>query len=192
MRQPPTYHDNTDEFDDRPPSKSARKREMQSLQDLGEAIVELTDGELKTIPLDDTLADAIAIARRIKDFTGKKRQLQFIGKLMRKLDTQAIQAAYHDLQNGQQVRNEHFHQLEKMRDQLLAEGVEAMPSVLSVFPQADRQHLRQLILAATKELSAGKPPAAARKLFKYLRELSEQQHPEEAESVLDEAEHDDN
>lgn len=170
---PPPENTDSDEFDDRP-SKSARKREVEALQDLGAALVELTDGDLKTIPLDDELADAIAIARRIKDFSGKRRQLQFIGKLMRKLDTDAIVAAYQDLTHGQQQRNDHFHQLEHLRDRLLNEGVEAMPAVLEIYPSADRQHLRQLILAAKKEREANQTPAAARKLFKYLRELSEQ------------------
>jgi ribosome-associated protein len=174
MRQPPPHHDSADEFDDRPPSKSARKREMHALQDLGTALVELPEGQLKLIPLDEDLADAIAVARRIKDFTGKRRQLQFIGKLMRKIDTTAIEAVYNDLVNGQQQRNEHFHQIEQLRDKLLADGVNAMPAVLDVYPHADRQHLRQLITAAEKEQKAGQPPAAARKLFKYLRELSEQ------------------
>ncbi len=171
---PPHETSHGDDFDDRPPSKSARKREMHALQDMGTALVELSDGELKTIPLDDELADAIAVARRIKDFTGKRRQLQFIGKLMRKIDTTAIEAAYNDLQHGQQQRNQHFHQLEKLRDQLLTEGVDAMAAVLDIYPHADRQHLRQLIVAAEKEHNAAQPPAAARKLFKYLRELSEQ------------------
>jgi ribosome-associated protein len=158
---------------DERPSKSARKREMDALQELGTALVELTDGELKTIPLDDELADAIAVARRIRDFSGKRRQLQFIGKLMRKLDTAPIEAAYNDLIHGQQQRNEHFHQLEALRDRLVGEGIDAMGAVLDTYPHADRQHLRQLILAAQKEHAASQPPAAARKLFKYLRELSE-------------------
>ena len=174
MRRPPPPEEHIiDDFDERP-SKSARKREMQALQDLGEALVELSDGDLKAIPLDDDLADAIAIARRIKDFTGKRRQLQFIGKLMRKIDTDTIIAAYNDLQHGQQLRNQHFHQLEQLRDRLLTEGIDAMTAVLELYPHADRQHLRQLALAASKEREASQPPAAARRLFKYLRELSEQ------------------
>ncbi|MET0380062.1 MAG: ribosome biogenesis factor YjgA [Spongiibacteraceae bacterium] len=175
---PPDEDPRIDDFDERP-SKSARKREMHALQDLGTALVELPDGDLKTIPIEGELAAAIAIARRIKDFTGKRRQLQFIGKLMRKLDTTAIEAAYNDLQHGQQQRNKHFHQLEQLRDQLLAEGVDAMAAVLAIYPHADRQHLRQLILAAEKEHKAGQPPAAARKLFKYLRALSEQESSEQ-------------
>ena len=159
---------------DEQPSRSARKRAVQALQVLGEALVNLSDGDLKTIPLDPQLAEAIATARRIKDFSGKRRQLQFIGRLMRSADTDAISSAYQDLQHGRQQRNQQFHRLEQLRDQLLESGMEAMPAVLDVYPQADRQHLRQLIGAAKKERDAGQTPAAARKLFKYLRELAEQ------------------
>lgn len=175
MRHHPPRHadESGDDFDERP-SRSARKREVEALQDLGTALVELSDGDLRTIPLDDELAAAIAAARRIRDFSGKRRQLQFIGKLMRKIDTGPIEAAYNDLSHGRQQRNQHFHQLEKLRDQLLADGAHAMADVLALYPHADRQHLRQLIIAAEKEHQAGQPPAAARKLFKYLRELSEQ------------------
>lgn len=173
-RQPPDdARQPVDNALDERPSKSARKREVEALQDLGSALVELTDGDLKTIPLDDELADAIAVARRIRDFSGKRRQLQFIGKLMRKIDTTPIEAAYNDLLHGQQQRNEHFHQLEALRDRLVGEGIDAMGAVLDAWPHADRQHLRQLILAAQKEHAANQPPAAARKLFKYLREMAE-------------------
>lgn len=158
---------------DERPSKSERKREMQALQELGEAIVALSDGEFATIPLEGVLAEAILLARRLPLGEGRRRQLQYVGKLMRKIDTAPIAAAYAELQNGRQQRNQAFHQLEALRDRLLAEGVEAMPVVLERYPEADRQHLRQLITAATKERDADKPPAAARKLFRYLRDLAE-------------------
>lgn len=166
--------DNTPaDFDpDEKPSKSARKREMLALQELGEALVRLSDGDLAAIPLGEDLADAIATARRIKSHEGLRRQLQFIGKLMRRTDTEAIAAAYADLQRGRQEYNREFHELEHLRDTLLQRGVDAMSEVLERFPDADRQHLRQLITAAEKEQAAQKPPAAARKLFRYLRELA--------------------
>ena len=166
-------------FDDEEerPSRSSFKREAQALQELGEAIVDLTDGELATLPLDGDLAEAIAQARRLKDQAktreGFRRQLQYIGKLMRKADTEALRAAYDELQQGRQQRNQQFHRLEKLRDQLVAEGVAAMERVLEQYPDADRQHLRQLITAAVKERDANQPPAAARKLFRYLRDLAE-------------------
>ena len=164
---------NNNFLDDERPSKSARKREMQALQDIGTTIVKLSDGELATIPLEGDLQEAILTARRIKSHEGLRRQLQFIGKLMRLSDTRAIEAALYDLEHGRQQHNQHFHQLEKLRDELIAQGVSAMDKVLETYPQADRQHLRQLITAAVKEREQEKPPASARKLFRYLRELAE-------------------
>lgn len=171
MRNDPTEdHSLADEK----PSKSARKRAMSALQELGEAIVKLSDGELALIPLEGELAAAVAIARRINNSNeGLRRQLQFIGKLMRQGDISAIEAAYRELQNGRQLLNQQFHLLEQLRDRLLAEGPSAMNEVLERYPQADRQHLRQLINAAVKEREAEQPPAAARKLFRYLREVAE-------------------
>lgn len=161
-----------DELDTRP-SKSERKREMLALQELGEAIVKLSDGELASIPLEGALAEAITTARRITSHEGLRRQMQFIGKLMRDSDTAAIQAAYEELQNGRQALNQRFHAMEQLRDRLIAEGQSAIGAVTDDYPHADRQHLRQLIAAAVKEREQQKPPAAARKLFKYLRELAE-------------------
>lgn len=155
------------------PSKSALKREMLALQSLGEALVALSDGDLATIPLDEDLQEAISTARRIKSNEGRRRQLQYIGKLMRKTDIAPIDAAYQDLLNGRQQHNQGFHELESLRDRLLAEGPSSMDSVLERYPHADRQHLRQLITAAISERDNNKPPANARKLFRYLRELAE-------------------
>jgi ribosome-associated protein len=155
------------------PSKSERKREMQALQELGEAIAGLSDGEFATIPLEGPLAEAIQLARRLNSGEGRRRQLQYIGKLMRKVDTGPLAAAYQELQNGRQLRNQAFHELEALRDRLLADGLDAMPEVLERFPEVDRQHLRQLISAAARERDADKPPVAARKLFRYLRDLAE-------------------
>jgi ribosome-associated protein len=159
------------ELDTRP-SKSERKREMQALQELGEAIVGLSEGELASIPLEGLLAEAIATARRITSHEGLRRQMQYIGKLMRESDTAAIEAAYQELQNGRQLLNQRFHLLEQLRDRLIEAGPNGMNEVLVDYPDADRQHLRQLIISAAKEKEQQKPPAAARKLFKYLRELA--------------------
>lgn len=161
-------------FDEEKPSKSARKREVEALQEIGASIVKLSDGELALIPLEGELQKAILTARRISNsHEGLRRQLQYIGKLMRTADTTAIEAALRDLENGRQQHNQRFHQLEALRDELLDAGVGGMDKVLEPYPHADRQHLRQLITAAVKEKEQQKPPAAARKLFRYLRELAE-------------------
>ena len=155
-------------------SKSEMKRDMLALQALGEAIVKLTEGQLATIPLDDpALAEAIHTARRIKHKEGLRRQMQYIGKLMRKIDVSDIAAAHQQLLDGRKLEAQRFHQLEQWRDQLLESGPTAVEDVMAAYPKADRQYLRQLVLQAGKEQKANKPPASARKLFRYLKELSD-------------------
>ena len=155
------------------PSKSELKREMHALQKLGEAIVKLSKGDLATIPLDPQLAEGINIARRIKSREGLRRQMQYIGKLMRTTDIEAIQQAMQVLEEGRKQSAEKFHQLEQWRDQLIEEGPNSLEQVIEKFPHADRQHLRQLIVQANKEKNQNKPPASSRKLFRYLRELGQ-------------------
>lgn len=157
-------------------SKSQIKREMTALQDLGVALVKLSDKELARIPMPERLADQVALARNIKSHSGLRRQLQFIGKLMRQVDVEPIQVAYNEVINGQQQDKRLFHQLENLRQQLIDEGDQALSLVLEKHPQADRQHLRQLIRLAQKEQqskTAAKPQhkGAGKKLFGYLREL---------------------
>lgn len=155
-------------------SKSELKRDMLELQALGEAIVKLSAGAFATIPLEDeVLADAIHTARRITHREGLRRQMQYIGKLMRKTDTDGIALAYKKLQDGRKEQAHKFHQLEEWRDRLVDNGPNAVEEVMSKYPDADRQYLRQLVMQSAKEKSRDKPPAAARKLFKYLRELAD-------------------
>ncbi len=155
-------------------SKSAVKREMTALQKLGATLVELSEGQLKQIPIDDEkLAAAIDQGRRIRSNSARKRQLQYIGKLMRRVDTAPIQRALDELHQQHQQATEAFHEIEALRDQLLAEGDSAIQLVIEKYPTADRQHLRQLIKQHQKEVSQQKPPAASRKLFRYLRELAD-------------------
>ena len=102
----------------------------------------------------------------------KRRQLQFIGKLMRSADTDAIQQTL-DLQNsGSNLAKKQFHKLEFWRDRMINEGDSALTEAINEFPEIDRHQARQLIRQAQKELSQQKPPAASRKLFKYLKDLS--------------------
>lgn len=153
-------------------SRSEMKRDMLELQQLGEAIVKLSPGQLSTIPLEDeVLAEAIHTARRIKHREGLRRQMQFIGKLMRKIDTSDIAFAYQKLQDGRKEEARQFHELEVWRDSLIEQGPNATEEVMSKYPHADRQYIRQLIVQAGKEKKANKAPASSRKLFRYLREV---------------------
>ncbi len=159
-------------------SKSEMKRDMDALQKLGESIVKLSAGQLATIPLEGKLQEAIDTARRIKHREGLRRQMQYIGKLMRSEDTEAIEAAMLQLTEGARRKTHQLKAMENWRDELIEKGNAALTEVLEKFPQADRQHLRQLISLAQKKKKLDKPPSASRILFRYLRELEDSQHSE--------------
>lgn len=164
-----------DDFDDdsdgvEEKSKSQLKREMHELQELGEALVKLSDKELKKIPLPEELVDPIMLARRITANSGKRRQLQYIGKLMRRVDVAPLQQAYDDLKNGQRNAARKHQQVEKLRDALVGGDNAALESALNLYPTLERQQLTQLIRQAQKERELGKPAASARKIFQLLWE----------------------
>lgn len=166
-------HDH-DQDDDSLISKSQLKREAEAQQALGTKLVNLSAGKLEKIPLDDELRAAIALAQRIRNKReGYRRQLQLIGKLMRHLDTAELEQALAAIAHQHDEQNARFHQLEKQRDAILAQGDSAIQAFLDDYPDADRQKLRQLYRQAQKEQQQQKPPAAARQLFKYLRSVAE-------------------
>ena len=166
-------HDESNDDQDHLISKSQLKRESHALQMLGEALVALPASRLAKIPMPEALADAVAEARCIKAYGGRKRQLQYIGKIMRSIDAEPIQQAMDELDNETARQNARFHRLEQWRDRLIAEGDAAFGELLQTYPQADRQHLRQLIRNAQREQAKGQPPKAAREIFRCLRELDD-------------------
>ncbi|MFT6957862.1 MAG: ribosome-associated protein [Halieaceae bacterium] len=171
-------YDDTDE--DLPPSKSAIKRQMTALQKLGESLLELNEKQLQQIPLgSESLQTALAEAKRISSNSARKRHLQYIGKLMREIDPEPIQAAMDAIYAARSEDKDAFHQLEQLRDQLLEQGDQGIQAVIEQWPQAERQQLRQLLLQHQRELQRNKPLVASRKLFQYLRELQafQQQNP---------------
>ncbi len=155
-----------------PKSKTRLKKESLALQELGEKLTELTAAQLATIPLDEVLRKAIVDAPKITQRSGRKRHLQFIGKLMRNADGEAIQHAYDAIQEKQHTSVRRHHQMEQWRERLLSDE-KALAEFIGQFPQCDRQQLRQLIRSAQKEQSQNKAPASARKLFKFIRQCFE-------------------
>ncbi len=156
-----------------PPSKSELKRQMTALQKLGETLVELSDKELARMPIaDDRVREVILETRAIRSNSARRRHLQYLGKLMRGIDPVPIQQALDALHQRRRGDAEAFHRLEQWRERLLQEGDPAVQALLDEFPDGDRQLLRQLIRQHRKESGTGKPPAASRKLFRYLRELA--------------------
>ncbi|BDH47405.1 UPF0307 protein YjgA [Salmonella enterica subsp. enterica serovar Choleraesuis] len=153
-------------------SKSEIKRDAEELKRLGAELVDLGKNALDKIPLDEELRDAIELAQRIK-MEGRRRQMQLIGKILRSRDVEPIRQALDKLKNRHNQQVSLFHKLEQLRDRLIVEGDDAVPDVLKLWPQADRQQLRSLIRNARKEKEANKPPKSARQIFQYLRELAE-------------------
>ncbi|MGR4050525.1 ribosome biogenesis factor YjgA [Kosakonia cowanii] len=153
-------------------SKSEIKRDAEELKQLGAEMVDLGKNALDKIPLDQDLRDAIELAQRIKK-EGRRRQLQLIGKMLRQRDVEPIRQALDKLKNRHNQQVAFFHKLEHLRDRLIEEGDDAVPDVLNLWPNADRQQLRSLIRNAKKEKETNKPPKTARLIFQYLRELAE-------------------
>lgn len=162
----------TDETTDQEPlSKTRRKAAMQELQSLGEELIALNNSQLAQLALPEVLLDAVKQAQRITSNGAIARQRQYIGRLMREIDTAPISAMLDNWKGVNQEENAHFHQLEKLRSRLLEDDT-ALSEYLAAHPDADSQQIRTLIRNARKEAAAGKPPKSSRELFKLLREQS--------------------
>lgn len=163
-----------DEFDPtvEPPSKSELKRRMNDLQKLGESLVELPRDKLDRLSLPDNLRQAIEETRRISSNGGLRRQLQYIGRLMRSFDAEPVAEQMRQWQSRHNADNAFFHQLERWRDQLIADDAN-LGGFLQEYPSADSQQLRTLARNARKELAAGQAPKSSRALFRLIRETAE-------------------
>ena len=154
-------------------SKTQVKRELHALVDLGKRLTTFKPDLLNRLPLTDALRRALADAPKHTANIARKRHILFIGRLMRDQDIDAILSLIDQLDASTRQYNERFHGLERWRDRLLGGDDAVLDSFVGDYPEADRQHLRQLIRQAQHEAAQSKPPAASRKIFKYIRELDE-------------------
>jgi len=154
-------------------SRTALKRYVEELQDLGKRITELRADQQAQVPMSERMQEAITEMGRISANGAKKRHLNFIGKLMRTENEEAIRAAVERFDSASEAHNQRFHKLERLRESLIENNQESINEVISTYPSCDIQHLRSLIRNAQKEREHNKPPANYRKLFQYLRELDE-------------------
>ncbi|RDH89505.1 MAG: DUF615 domain-containing protein [endosymbiont of Seepiophila jonesi] len=145
---------------------------MLALQKLGERLTGLSKKELDRMPLSAVLLDGLEEAKRIKSHIARRRHMRRLGKLLRHEDLDAIEQVIDEIDNRHQAGVARFHNLERWRDRLIAGDSSVFGEFLAEYPTADRQQLRQLIQAVKKEREREKPPAAFRKLFKYLREVA--------------------
>ncbi len=170
-----------DDHDDDRPSKSQRKRDSHALQDLGEALVALPPSRLAAVELPERLREAVQAFLVTRSHEGRRRQMQFIGRLMRGLDVEPIRLAVLAHERGQAQDALALHEAERWRAELIARD-EAMTDWLRQHPAADAQQLRTLVRNARKESpvpgstgpgsSGGQPRKgrAYRELFQFIRE----------------------
>ncbi len=151
-------------------SKTSLKRDSEEAQDLGKQLAALSKSQLAKIELGESLFDAIMQTKNIKPNTEAfRRQLQFIGKLMRNEDLEAIQTSLERVLNKNNEAAAKAQVFEKLRDRLLNGGDAEVQSLLEEHPQLDRQKLRQLVRQTNKELAKGPQSKSSAELFKYLR-----------------------
>ena len=156
----------------RGPSKSMRKREAASAQDLGTRLIALKESDLAALNLPETLYDAIMLAKRITSRGGLARQRQYIGKLMRDMDPAPIEAALSVESRATAQDAEKHKRVEAWRSRLLTEGPAALDDLLQWRPGADRKELQALITKATSDrVDPGSREGASRELFRSIRAL---------------------
>jgi ribosome-associated protein len=156
-----------------PASKSQRRRDALEVKALAARLLVLSPSLLSQLPLDDELKRAVEQARAIRSHVARKRQLQFVAKLLRRGETEPIIEAIAAFDADARQLTARQHRTEAWRDRLVGEGDPALSELLVQRPDSERQRLRQLIRKARQEAAAGKPPAAARSLFRALRDLDE-------------------
>ena len=160
---------------DEKPSKTQRKRDMQALQALGERLVELTEHQLEKIPLPEDLAEAVHEARGMHKRGALYRQKQYIGKLMRRIDSAPIADAIEQLDALKREQISVFKQAEHWRDTILKGSPEAIEAFMEAFPDADRQQLKHWKRQYDRDRNSGKTPRATKLLFRYVHSLLEGQ-----------------
>ncbi len=151
-------------------SKTRRKREMLELQALGAALAALPDTQLARLQLPDELRAALVEAKAIKSHEAKRRQMQYVGRLMREVDADPIRAQLAAIEGGSAQAAAAHRRLEAWRERLL-EDDEALTAFAAEHPGTDLQTLRTVIRNSRKEKQEGKPPRAYRELFRMLKSL---------------------
>lgn len=171
------FQDDEDDFEDfafeedSGPSKSQLKRESADLRDLAKELTELEQNQLESLDLPDTLLEAIRVARIITAHGAVKRQMKYIGKLLRNIDHAHIRVVLERSGSDSMESVRLQHECERWRTLMLEQGLKGVDVFVQSFPGADRQKLRQLIKDCTRESDLGLPPRSSRILFRTLREL---------------------
>ena len=153
------------------PSKSQRKRDSTALQELGQLLTEATASTLAKCELPDKVLAAIEEYQALPLKHGAlRRQLQYLGKVMRLLDDEDVDRIHAQLNRNVEMDKRRFQRVEQLRDRLLNGDTKVLAEVLSEHPQLNAKEIGQLVRMARKEQERGQAPGSSRKLFKLLRE----------------------
>jgi ribosome-associated protein len=155
-------------------SKTKRKKEAEALQELGEQLLELSAAQIEDIDLPEEIYNAITRAKTLRR-GALRRQLQYIGTLMRKIDPEPIKEALLNIEEGDYKKAAAFKEIERWRDELIAGNETLIEKILKKYPSSDRQQLTQLVRNAVKERENNKPPKTFRALFRYLEKIRSEQ-----------------
>jgi ribosome-associated protein len=153
-------------------SRTKKKQAVEELQKLGAALVHLPPPQLASLGLPDALLKAVLDAQRITSHEARRRQIQYIGKVMRKVDPEPVRAALAAVDGQSAAARAQQRRLESWRERLIG-GDEALTAFAGEHAGADLQALRTVIRNARKEIAEGRPPRAQRELFRVLREFSD-------------------
>lgn len=160
-------------------SKSRLKREMLALQELAVTITQLNPDQQAQLPLSPELVRAIEETKNIKKREALRRHYQFLGRLMRSADHQAIQSAFDKIKAKQDRLIRLLHVMEQWRDDLIAGDQQVMEQFFDQFPHSDRQQVRNLVRASKQEKRQNQSSTSARKLFRYIRDILAQEQPDD-------------
>ena len=158
------------------PSKTKQKEVMHELRDLGAELVELSVGQLKRINLPENIYDTVRECQKITAHGARRRQIQYLGKLMRGVDDEPIRAGLALLRGESSAETARLHRLERLRVRLL-EDEAVLTEIAAQWPGVDLQHLRTLRRNALKEKENNKPPKNFRAIFQILQELDQKGAP---------------
>lgn len=170
----------TDDFDSRNEeqdeylSRSEKKRRSTALQKLGEDLVQMPLSAIRTFGLPADVMAAFEDYFEMKTHEARRRQMQFIGRLLRDVDTTDIAARLDEYHSGRASAAADFQHLERLRDALMREDDGVLEDAMQTYPDVDIQYIRQLVRNGKKEAAKQKPLKSSRALFRYLRELDGQ------------------
>ena len=156
-------------------SKSQRKRDMTALQKLGAALVELSPEQLARIDMPESLRDAVMECRRFSKHEAVRRQMQYIGRIMRDIDAAPIADQLAQMQAPSRAQTAVFHRAEQWRTDILADA-EAVARFVKEYPEADEHRLRSLAASTHQERASGKAPKHFRELFHAINKILQDHH----------------